>query len=75
MIDVTVKLFATFRAGRFEVEQRTLEPGTTVADLVRALGIKEEEIGVLLVRGRHADVRHVPAAGDTISIFPLVGGG
>jgi sulfur-carrier protein len=75
MIEVTVKLFATFRAGRFDVERRTLEAGTTVADLVAALGIPEDEIGILLVRGRHADLGLVPGAGDTISIFPLVGGG
>jgi sulfur-carrier protein len=75
VIDVTVKLFATFRAGRFDVEHRTLRPGATVGDIVEELNIPKAQIGVLLVRGRHAELGHVPEAGDTIAIFPLVGGG
>jgi molybdopterin converting factor small subunit len=27
------------------------------------------------VRGRHAELDHQPATGDTIAIFPKVGGG
>lgn len=72
---VTVKLFATFREGRFEVAERDCAPGTTLAKLVRDLGILPEEVGVLLLGGRHAALEQVPAAGDTIAIFPLLGGG
>lgn len=72
---LTVKLFATFRQGRFEIAERDCPPGTTLSTLVRDLGILPEEVGVLLVGGRHADLEHVPAAGDTVSIFPLLGGG
>jgi molybdopterin converting factor small subunit len=75
LVEVTIKLFASFRAGRFEVEKRACRPGTTVDDLVRELGIPHEEVGVILVRGRHAAFEHVAAAGDTIAIFPLLGGG
>lgn len=74
-VPVTIKLFASFRDGRFDVAQRACAPGTTVAGLVRELGIPAEEIGVILVRGRHAAFEHVAAAGDTIAIFPLLGGG
>jgi sulfur-carrier protein len=72
---LTLKLFATFRNGRFETEQRSYPPGTTVASIVDELQIPQQEIGVLLVSGRHADLTHEPAAGDTVSIFPLLGGG
>lgn len=74
-VTVTIKLFATFREGRFEVAQRDCPPGTTIAKLVRDLGIPPEEVGVLLVGGRHATFEHAPAQGDTVAIFPLLGGG
>ena len=74
-MQVTVKLFANFRNGRFDVAQLERPPGTTVGGIVDALGIPREEIGILMVRGRHAELDQQPAPGDTISIFPLVGGG
>jgi sulfur carrier protein ThiS len=74
-VKVTIKLFATFREGRFDVAQRECPPGTTLAGLVRELGITPEEVGVVLVGGRHAAFEHVAAAGETIAIFPLLGGG
>jgi molybdopterin converting factor small subunit len=72
---VTIKLFATFQQGRFEVAQRPVAPGTTLGALVDDLGIPREELGVLLVAGRHADLEREARPGDVISIFPLLGGG
>lgn len=72
---MTIKLFATFRKGRFDVARREYPAGATLARIVAELGIPLEEIGVLLVGGRHADLEQIPAAGETISIFPLLGGG
>jgi hypothetical protein len=72
---LVVKLFATFRAGRFDVAQREYPPGTSVGDVVDGLGIRRQEIGVLLLSGRHTDLEARPSQGETLSIFPLVGGG
>lgn len=72
---VTVKLFATFRQGRFEREERELAPGATTGDLVDGLAIRRAEVGVLLVNGRHAGFDRALAPGETVSIFPLIGGG
>ncbi len=74
-MQVTIKLFATFRAGRFDVAQQEHPEGTTVGDIVDALGIPRGEIGILMVSGRHAELEQRPAPGDTVSIFPMVGGG
>ena len=74
-MQLTVKLFATFRQGRFEVAALERPAGTTVGGLVDELAIPRGEIGFVLVRGRHAELDHQPAPGDTVSIFPLVGGG
>jgi molybdopterin converting factor small subunit len=74
-MQVTVKLFATFRTGRFDIAQVEHPAGTTVGGIVDALGIPREEIGILMVSGRHADLDERPAPGDTVAIFPMVGGG
>jgi molybdopterin converting factor small subunit len=74
-MELTVKLFATFRDGRFEKAQLDYPPGTTLADIVDALRIPRGEIGVMLVMGRHAELEHTPAPGDTVAIFPRIGGG
>jgi len=72
---VTVKLFATFRKGRFDMEVRIVHPGSTVSKIVEDAGLPESEIGILLVNGRHADRMRELTDGDTVAIFPLVGGG
>jgi len=74
-MQVTVKLFATFRNGRFKADQQEHPVGTDCRTIMRGLGLTEEEIGVVLVNGRHAALDHVLHEGDTLSLFPLVGGG
>jgi len=72
---VTVKLFATFRKGRFDVDVREVPPGTTVSRIAKEVDLPEKEIGIVLVNGRHANLSRALADGDTLAIFPLVGGG
>ena len=72
---VTVKLFATFRNGRFKIEQQEWPEGTDCRSVVASLGLTEEEIGIVLINGRHVSLEQFLAPGDTLSLFPLVGGG
>jgi molybdopterin converting factor small subunit len=72
---ITVKLFATFRKGRFDMEVRIVPPGSTVTKVIEDARLPESEIGILLVNGRHSDRTRELADGDTVAIFPLVGGG
>lgn len=74
-MNITVKLFATFRTGRFAKESRDYQAGTSVSDIVKELEIDGEEIGALLINGRHVEEDALLQDGDTLSIFPLVGGG
>ena len=74
-MQVTVKLFAHFRTNRFNSEVRTIAPGTTVGAIVTELAIAEEEVGVILINGRHGRLDQSLAEGDILSLFPLVGGG
>jgi molybdopterin converting factor small subunit len=72
---VTVKLFASFRAGRTPIETRDYPPGTLVADVVAEKGIPVGEIGIMMVNSRHVKLDRPLAEGDTLAIFPLLGGG
>jgi molybdopterin converting factor small subunit len=72
---VTVKLFATFREGRFKVEKRELPEESRLLDVLQPLNIKPEEVAICLVNGRNVNERHVLKDGDTIALFPPVGGG
>jgi len=76
-INITVKLFAQYREGRFKVDNRTYPPETTADDVVKDLGIDESKlaVGVFMVNGRHVKKDHKLQDGDTLSIFPKVGGG
>ena len=71
---ITVKLFATFRKGRFDSQVREVSPGTTVANVVDELRLPGS-IGIIFVNSRHADPSQELSNGDTVTIFPLVGGG
>ena len=72
---ITVKLFATFRNGRFDVEVRDVAPGTTVSRIVEDIRLPEREVGIVLVNSRHVDLKRELSDGDTLALFPLVGGG
>lgn len=74
-MNVTVKLFATFRTGRFNSEVREYQPGTTVKKVIDELNLPLDDIGATLINGRHVEEDIELQEGDMLSIFPLVGGG
>lgn len=74
-MQITVKLFATFRNNRFKTAGQEHPEGTACREVMLALGLTEEEIGVVMVNGRHAVLGQVLRDGDTLSLFPLIGGG
>lgn len=74
-MNITVKLFATFRTGRFVTQECEYPEGTTVASIVETLGIPENDLGIMLVNSRHVAINHKLSNGDTLAIFPLLGGG
>ena len=72
---IEARLFATLREGRGKIVHVELDEGARVADLAERLGISPVEIAILLVGGRDARLDRALADGDTVSIFPPVGGG
>ncbi|UFS72612.1 MoaD/ThiS family protein [Geomonas sp. RF6] len=72
---ITVKLFASFRDNRFKVEEREYPEGTVPRTIMEELGITEEEMGIVLINGRHVSLDDPLQEGHTLAMFPLVGGG
>jgi len=72
---ITVKLFAIFRNDRFKIEDRDFPNDATVGDILTALNIDHPELGVALINGRHVTKETVLTDGQTLSLFPKVGGG
>ena len=74
-IKITVKLFATLRRGRFENDSKKFPSGTTVRDVIEKLNIPDEKVSIIFLNGRHAKRDHELEDGDTLALFPPVGGG
>lgn len=74
-MQISVKLFASFRIGRFEIENRDYPPGTTVADVADSLKLPQSELGIMMINSRHVKLDRELSEGDTLALFPLLGGG
>ena len=75
---VDVKLMSIF--ARFQKSdsegKTTIKDGETVLDLVRFLGLPEEQVRLIAVNGKQSDLGTVLSEGDTVFIFPpAIGGG
>ena len=80
MIRVEVRLHASLeriRPGLKAGEALPLElrEGTTVEQMVEALGIPKKGIHLVLVNGRTRPLDHPLSDGDRVALFPPVGGG
>jgi sulfur-carrier protein len=74
-MNITIKLFATLRKGRFETKNMQIPENTSVEQICRETGIPENEKLIILVNSRHAELDYKLSDGDMLAIFPLIGGG
>jgi len=74
-MDIEVSLFATLQEGRFRRKRLEFPRGSTLADVCRQLMIGDGEAAILLVNGLVVKRDHPLSPGDTVSLFPLLGGG
>ena len=72
---IEVRLFATFRDGREKIYHLPPEEHHTGEDIVRYLGIENDEVAIFLINGLHSKLPDAVKDGDVIALFPPVGGG
>jgi molybdopterin synthase sulfur carrier subunit len=74
-MNVTVKLFATLRKGRFDIRELELPEGTRTIDAIGMLGVPDSEVALIFINNLHAGLDTVLERGDTLALFPPIGGG
>jgi len=74
-VRITLKLFASFRAGRFDIKSAVYPVGTTVAEVADSLDLPQSDLGIMMINSRHVKLDRVLVEGDTLALFPLLGGG
>lgn len=74
-MEVEVKLFASFRPGRFKCKRLTLDDNTKIIDILNSLQIKKEELGLVLVNGSYTDIDACLHDQDVLAVFPPAAGG
>jgi molybdopterin converting factor small subunit len=74
-MNITVKCYATLAPFSPQGGQFCLPKQATVHDLARALALPEQEIKIIFVNGRSAELPDSLHEGDRIGFFPPVGGG
>jgi len=72
---LSVKLFATLREGRGKQLDVEIDNGLSVLKVIEKLGIKKNDVSIILVNGINTNVDAVLSDGDTLSLFPPIGGG
>jgi molybdopterin converting factor small subunit len=72
---VTVKLFTSLQKGRFDVKELELPEGTKTTDVIELIGIPESEVALIFINSCHAGLETLLKDGDTLAMFPPVGGG
>jgi sulfur-carrier protein len=74
-MNITVKLFASLRHGRFEERVVNCAPESTVELIVQDLGIPIDQVSIILVNDRHVNSDYPLSEEDVLSLFPPLGGG
>ncbi len=77
MIQVEVNLYALLRkyvGGEASVSVE-IEPRQTIEDVLGKLGVPKEQTRIVFVNNCHADLSQPLEGGETIGIFPAIGGG
>lgn len=73
---VTVKYFGALKQDLCHTaEEVMLAPGATVSDLLAAIGIEKDEIGILVVSGKSATFSQRLRENDSVTLIPHIGGG
>lgn len=72
---VTVKLFATLRENNEKEMDLDVSEGTTPLDIIKRINISEEDVAIIMINGRAKGLDTILKEGDTLALFPPVGGG
>ena len=70
-----MRLFASFREGRFKEEEMELPEGSSLGDLLAQLKIEQNDAKITIVNGTSVSAGHKLSEHDVVAIFPPIAGG
>lgn len=74
-ISVTVKLFATLKEYGKARSTVTVPEGSTIKTVIEECEIPKEKTLIIMVNGKGRESDFVLKDGDTVALFPPIGGG
>jgi len=72
---ISVQLAGAFRVGRFREQLLEYPEGTRVEEVIAALELPEQILGIVLINGLHASRQDTLQEGDALALLPLLDGG
>lgn len=73
---ISIKLFATLsKYMPASADQYPVLPGTTVRNLLKGLGVPENDVKLIFINGVKKGLPSTLHGGERVGIFPPVGGG
>jgi sulfur carrier protein len=74
-MDVEIRLFESLKKHQPEGAKVGLAAGSRVTDLLDALGISMDDVGILIVNRSDGRFDQQLQAGDVVTLIPPIGGG
>ena len=75
-VTIQLKLYATLRKfAPNDDDEINIEPGTSVSDIIKQLGIPGTEAKLVFINGKKGAIDTILRGGERLGIFPPVGGG
>lgn len=74
-MQVTVKLYGSFRHDRFKEATLCYPEGATAQTVALALAIPVEQVDIVIINDQRASLEQSLRDGDLLALFPLVAGG
>lgn len=72
---IEVRLFATFRKGRWKSKSMEVDKDSKIEDVLELLNIDVKDLSIALINGRHSQIDDSLEDKDILALFPPVGGG
>ena len=74
-MQIEIKCFATLADFTPEGGVMDVKDSATIRDVMEVLGVKEEDVKIMFINGKHESFESVLKEGDRLGLFPAVGGG
>lgn len=74
-MSIEVKTFATLRNHYPSISDFTIDDGDTVSSVMDRIGIPHEKVTIIFINNIHADFTSDLKDGDSLGLFPPIGGG